>query len=357
MKNKVSITQLLSTDHTKQIKSKNTSKNLTFDFIRGLAVVFMVLIHVLGTYANESVEYSFFYDFIDFLGSPPAAPVFMLSMGVFFVLSSKSDNLGRNLKRGFKLLFLGFLLSFIRSDLLMFTLDSKSFDIKHLVAFWEVDILQFAGCAYILMSLIKHYLKKPIWWLIIAVSVLLISPMVWGITSPNPILNYIFNFLWSSNDFVFFPIFAWLYYPLIGMILGVRIKMTSDINSLLNSLIKPGLILLAIGSVITILDVDFHIGDYYRSGPGSMIWILGFVFTWIALCNRLIYKVKENKFFDIIYYWGRQTTTIYFVHWLIVSWGTVLLGNESYDYLGSIILMGGFIIATHYLSKLFKITI
>jgi len=142
-------------------------KLIVFDFIRGLAVFFMVFVHVLGMYSKQSVQYSAFGYTVDFLGSPPAAPVFMFSMGVFFILSSKSDNLKTGLIKGFKLLLLGSLLSFLRNDLLMLLEGEplvEAFRNKTLTAVFEVDILQFAGLAYIFMSLIRNCLKKPIFY-------------------------------------------------------------------------------------------------------------------------------------------------------------------------------------------------
>lgn len=354
-------TDVLITDHNHYNNRKLKTRNMTFDFVRGLAVIFMVLVHVMGVYSNSTVQDSFFYDFIDFLGSPPAAPVFMFTMGVFFMLSSKSASLKVGIKRGVKLLLLGCLLSFLREDLLILlegNLTHINFFSNHnLITLWEVDILQFAGLAYILMSLIKSWFKRPIWWLIIALVIMIVSPVLWGITSDIKILDWIFNNLWGSREIVYFPIFGWLFYPLIGMIFGLMMKASSDIDALFNSLLKPGLVLLVLGSIITATNFNFHIGDYFRSGPGSMIWITGFVFTWIWLMDKLIKKVKDNNIFNTIYYWGKETTSIYIIHWLIISWGTIILGYETAGYLGTILLMAFVSITTHYLSKPIKIRI
>lgn len=354
-------TDVLITDHNHYNNRKLKTRNMTFDFVRGLAVIFMVLVHVIGVYSNNTVQYSFFYDFIDFLGSPPAAPVFMFTMGVFFMLSSKSESLKSGIIRGIKLLLLGCLLSFLRDDLFVLFEGNLTqlnfFKSNNLITLWEVDILQFAGLAYILMSIIKYYFKKPIWWLMIAIGIMIASPLLWGISSDIKIFDWIFNYLWGARDIVYFPIFGWLYYPLIGMIFGLMMKASSDVDELFHSILKPGLILLAIGSIITATDFTFHIGDYFRSGPGSMVWITGFVLTWIWLMDKLIKKIKENNIFNIIYYWGKETTSIYIIHWLIISWGTIILGNETTGYIGTLLLMVLVSLMTHYVSKLVKIRI
>lgn len=351
-------TDVLTHDYNRYIGRELKERNKSFDFIRGIAVFFMVIVHVLGIYSNHNVQNSLFGDVIDFLGSPPAAPVFMFSMGVFYILSSKSNNIKDGVLRGFKLLLLGFLLSFLRYDLLVL-LDGNFaktdyLNSNNLSAITEVDILQFAGWAYILMSLIKGYFKKPIYWLILAVGIMISSPILWGISSNIKIINWIFNYLWGSSAEVCFPIFGWLFYPLIGMVFGVCIKAYSDIETLFKSSFKLGLALLILGSIITATNFDFHIGDYFRSGPGSMIWIIGFVFVWLWTSNEIIKNIRENKLFNIIYYWGKETTSIYFIHWLLVMWGTIIFGYEEQGYLGTILLMGLILSAAHFLSKLYK---
>lgn len=353
-----SFTNILTSDYDRYMGGKLKERNKTFDFVRGLAVFFMIIVHILMVYSKVEVQDSLFGWVIDFLGGPPAAPVFMFSMGVFYMLSSKSDSLKSGVVRGVKLILLGCLLSFLRDDLLGL-LGSNFTTITYegsnkLLAIWEIDILQFAGLAYILMSLIKQYLKKPIWWLIIAVGIMIVSPALWGISSNIKVINWIFNYLWGAGDEVYFPIFGWLFYPLIGMVFGICMKAYSDTQTLFDSLLKLGLALLAIGSVITITDFDFHIGDYYRSGPGSMIWIIGFVFVWLWIGNKIILNIRENKLFNIIYYWSKEITTIYFIHWILIMWATIIFGYEAHGILATVLLMILMVTVSHLLAKLYK---
>jgi len=350
---------ILFQNNEKYADNKLSEKLMAFDFIRGLAVFFMVFVHVLGVYASSPVQDSVFGYIVDFLGSPPAAPVFMFSMGVFFILSSKSNDFKSGMIRGVKLLALGALLSFLRYDLLQVvegtTTFAEAFKNQTLTALWEVDILQFAGWAYIFMSLIKRYLKKPIWWLSIALCTVFISPLLWGITTQITPLDWFLQFLWGYHADVYFPIFGWLCYPLLGMILGVCLKANKGIKALLKPILKLGILLLGIGSIITLTNVDFHIGDYYHSGPGSMIWISGFVFVWLWLAQKLIESIKENLLIKHINSWGRKTPSIYFIHWIIVMWGTLLLGYEQYGAFMTIIITTIILFSSDMISKKIKI--
>lgn len=66
---------------TPSLKS-NTSRIDTFDLARGLAILFMMLVHVLDFYGQRDIRTSVFGEVITFLGSPAAAPVFMFIMGL-----------------------------------------------------------------------------------------------------------------------------------------------------------------------------------------------------------------------------------------------------------------------------------
>lgn len=328
------------------------------DFTRGLAVLFMVMIHVVMTYGTPGVTDSAYGYFIDFLGGPPAAPVFMVTMGLFYMLSSKGDDLKTGLMRGFKIYLFSLVFSFLRTDLLTI-LDYgvegiNPFNPESMIFLWEVDILQFAGIAMMLMALIRHLLKKPIWWLTIAVFIMIISPFTWGITTGVSLIDWVLHYVWGNSDLTYFPQFSWLYYPLVGMVIGVYIRGARAPEDIAPSLLKPGLILLAIGSAITLTNMDYHIGTYYHSGQGGVIWITGFVLTWMWLIFKLTPRIQDSRFYKTVTYWGRSTTAIYVIHWLLVAWFIVLLGYEAYGYLLTTVLMAFFLVLTHFVSKKVK---
>jgi len=329
-----------------------------FDFIRGMAVLFMVLVHVLGIYATSSVQNSPFGFVVDFLGSPPAAPVFMFTMGIFFILSTKTDSLKSGLIRGVKLLALGAILSFLRDDLLTLfeslIWGGESLKLNTMTAIWEVDILQFAGCAYILMTLIKHRFKKPIWWLLIAFTVIVTGPYLWGIQTSSVLLNWFLHFLWGNSELVYFPQFSWIYYPLLGMIFGICMKATSDMKVLMHASFKTGSLFLLLGSLISFTDLDYHIGDYFTSGPGAMLWILGFILIWLCASYYISKSISHLKLYKTISYWGQETTAIYCIHWVLVMWMTLVLGYESQSATGVLLLTALFLFSSHAITYLYN---
>src|SRR6056297_615496 len=91
----------------KEKQNENKTQRLHFmDMGRFFAIFFMVLSHVELTYGTETLLESYPGLIIDSLAGPPAAPVFMFSMGFFVVFTKKTD-IRSGLLRGLKIFFLG----------------------------------------------------------------------------------------------------------------------------------------------------------------------------------------------------------------------------------------------------------
>jgi hypothetical protein len=117
----------------------------------------MIAVHTIEVFASQEVKSSLFGQIIEFLGGPPAAPVFMTLMGFSFLYSGKSD-LKPKLLRGFKIFLSGYVLNILRG-VIPFSLATnlkldvvKTFPIEKFNEYMiltTVDILQFAGIALI----------------------------------------------------------------------------------------------------------------------------------------------------------------------------------------------------------------
>lgn len=235
----------------------------------------------------------------------------------------------------------------MRSDLFIFYWTSP----LDYTALWEVDILQFAGLAYICMAIVKHCFHKPLHWLYIAISIMLISPSLWGIAFNHSTLNWVIHYLWGGDELVYFPLFHWLYYPLMGMVIGSLIKTTGKEERVLTVLSKLGFYLLVLGSFISLTDLDFHVGDYFRGGQGSVIWISGFLLLWMRLAQLATIRFKDSLILNTICYWGRHTPKIYIFHWLLISWSTLFINESAQGYLMTINLMVVVLFLSHIFVK------
>src|SRR6185369_9651251 len=84
-----------------------------FYLARGLAVIFMIGVHVLWHWGAPDTWTTPIGEVISVLGGPTAAPVFMFLMGASLAFSSRSG-FGSLASRGLWLVFLGYLLNVLR---------------------------------------------------------------------------------------------------------------------------------------------------------------------------------------------------------------------------------------------------
>jgi len=200
-----------------EIRTGPRERLVFLDLARGLAIVFMVLQHAVLLFATGQGEGSVLGKIVLLLGGAPAAPVFLFIMGIF--LGRPDRKIGRGVRRGLKLIALGYLLNLLRSTLpSLFTgpeIASATVPASPLASFWAVDILQMAGLSFVLLTLLRRYLPFRWVWAILAAAVAFVSPLLWHWDGPSGVYA-----LWGNRDDVFFPLFPWVVYPLAGMVYG-----------------------------------------------------------------------------------------------------------------------------------------
>ena len=314
-----------------------------FDLARGLAVFFMALVHALGTYTTPEVYDSAFGWTIEFLGGPPAAPVFMFLMGAVMAFSRRSGFTAM-VKRGLLLLALGYLLNALRGSLPVWLAIQAGALLEELggstpmIEFLQVDILQFAGIAYLTLAVVRKITRNPWIWAALVLVVAWISPFIWGVTSGWGPLDFVLNHIGGiDGENVAFPLFAWIAYPLLGMAVGQWLVTTEDRAKVFRRLAWAGAGLLLVGGAITLTNANFHIGDYWRTGPGGVLAITGFVLLWVCGLTLIATPLLRSWPGKLIAYWSRHVTVFYFIHWVLLGWSILLVGYEAYGILGTLI--------------------
>lgn len=113
-----------------------------------------------------------------------------------------------------------------------------------------------------------------------------------------------------------------------------------------------GLVLVGFGAIIVFTSPTFHIGDYYRSGPGAIILYIGFILTWIGCCHFLVKKLPSWFFQIITPIWSGKVTVFYCFHWLLIGWGLIFVGFRQHSIVVTIILTVIVAIAADILTRL-----
>ena len=334
------------------------------DHVRGLAVIFMIICHSAIVFGSEAFGHTV-YGWIaaNALGTGPAAPVFMLLMGLFFAYPVDKPFVFK-VARGAKLISLGFLLDITRGVLpylIALKLHPTQLDgfigldekvgyadgfgtLWHL--FYSLDILQFAGIAYIVMACLQIFLNKTWQWISVCFIVIFVSPLLWG-TGEN--LGWFYQIflqpLWGSsyitglrgdNDF---PAFPWLIYPIAGFVLGEFIKSGLDNHALMVKMSRYGSCLILISSIWFYLDGVEQFADYYRMYPGGSLLTLGFSLVWIAMFMKFTELGWWQASLGKLNFWSRNITLVYCAQWIIIGFAAILFSIRDIDNLPVMILL------------------
>ncbi|MFK7001068.1 acyltransferase family protein [Flavobacterium oreochromis] len=341
-------------------------KRLKFiDLAKALAAVFMVCVHVLNTHTVLAVDKgTYFGKIINLLGEAPAAPVFMFSMGLAFTYS-KNFEFASRAKRSLSIFLKGYKLNFFRllvpaiffgiTSLFITTKTVENISeegnvLETLVKnFLVIDILQFAGLSYLVMSLLSKY-KVPVKY--IAVLILVIggfSTYVWGIQTGNSVVDRVLDLFWGDKgDAVSFPLLPWLVYPLAGYVMGDYLLHKEDKEVLMKSFYL-GVFLFIIGGAITYTNPKYHLGDYWHTRIGGIMLYIGFVLIWMKICD-IIMKYASEKVYQPIAFLSRNLTNFYAIQWIVIVGLIPFIGQKECDLYQTILLMGFVFVFTYWVT-------
>jgi len=308
----------------------------SFDLARGVAVVCMVLVHVLWHWGSRDVIATPFGTAVSVLGGPPAAPVFMTLMGASIAFSSRADPRWLVI-RGVTLIAAGYLLNLARGALpaalglasgVVTAEDIAPFTPLRLLT--SVDILQLAGCSLIVIGALRRLGPPNLGWVGVGIAMVAFAPAVVGLRTAVPILDGLLTPVWGDAPNVFYAVFPWAVYPLVGAVVGEGVARSGDRPATLRAIGMAGFGLCATGLVaIAVTRPAIDVVTYWRHPPALAMASLGFVLAWIWACDVIIRRLPDLGGFQLLERAGRRVTVLYVIHWLIVGWGVALVGFQD----------------------------
>jgi uncharacterized membrane protein len=333
-----------------------------FDLARGLAVVFMIGVHVLWHWGAPDTWTTPIGQVISFLGGPTAAPVFMFLMGASLAFSSRTSF--RSLAvRGLWLLWLGYLLNFLRGVIPAYLgLQSGLVTADQIAPFtlpWlatTVDVHHMAGLSLIAIAALRVR-ARPGWaWLAIAGGIVLAGPFLRGLDFGTPLLDAPLTPVLGGAPNVYYAVVPWIAYPLIGAVFGTAIAQAGLDSRRVVGLFRTGALigvgLIAAGLAwFSIAPPPFDVNTYWRMPPSYFVAITGLVLVWLWACDLAVRHVPANRAFDFLYGWSGRVIAIYFTHWLVVGWGVGVFGFRDQPLAGALLGIVVAIVATAVLSR------
>ncbi len=319
------IKQLFSMDEV------NRGRQKELDLARGFAMLFMILIHAYTELYLDDIGPTKYDAVVHFLGAPPAAPVFMILLGVGIVYSKKSTP-KELFRRGGTLFFLGYILNFLRDYVPDIIIANQEQDMELALQAWDwlwsVDILAFAGLTFIFFGLVKRF-KLNNWFLAAFWGICTtLNMFLQGVIVENETLNIVCRLIWTTDEYTWFPFLIWITYPIFGYFFGQFFIRCSNKDKFYTSLLMGSIIVSiplwcysyintirfgAFGSADQLFDYEYFNHDLI----GEFV-IIAFVLFWLSICYFMT-KFMPQVIFKHFERWSKNNLQIYCVHWLIIG--------------------------------------
>jgi len=318
-------------------------RQLEFDLAKTLAVFFMVLIHTADNMSTVTANVTPVSILLDFLGGPLAAPVFMFAMGVGMVYT-RHDQPEDFMKRGLHLLLTGYILNFFRETILILAAHILNIDTvydKSLIdTIGTVDILQFAGMAFLIMALLKKWNVDSCGIALAALFMQTIGNLTTGMFTGIPkIFQYILGLLFYTNEYISFPILLWFIYPAAGYCFGTYLKNVKDKAAFYMHVSVTSLVLFLAVSCTAETVLPYFMGqDYYVQNLFSTVWILSIVMMFLSLCY-FITKRMNRTWIDRIITISKNTNRIYIIQWLLITYLIAVRQLLGYEYISDAMVL------------------
>jgi uncharacterized membrane protein len=329
-----------------------------FDLAAGLSVFFMILIHVMWHWGRAETWTTPIGQAINYAGGPTAAPVFIFLMGASLGAARQAGT-GTLVSRGLWLLFLGYVLNFVRGVIpasLGTTFGIVTWDqISPFTPWWlatMVDLHHVVGLSLIAIALLRTRSQPSMSWLILAAVLVLVAPWLRGAQLGTPILDAPLTPFISPAPNVFYAVVPWLAYPLAGAVFGAAIARAHDRGRLFRRAALVGLGLLVAGGVLILATRPaFDVFTYWHQPPAFFVAILGIILLWLALCDVVTRLPAIDRRLNVVYGWSDRVIGMYFTHWVLVGWGVGLVGFRALDLPGLIVALAAAVALTSYLSR------
>lgn len=303
-----------------------------FDIARGVAIFLMILQHswllIFSNFVNNSnLDYIFYIS-----GTFLVAPVFLFLMGAS-IENSRHNQPYDLATRGLQLIILGYILSALRFFLpivlgqyfgIINNPENIIYKIQPIYYLLQVDILQVAGLSLLAIALLKWRKVKYEFYLVVALFVSLISPLLYQLNFSNSGFKYLFDIFFGTADYVTFPFFPWFFYPLVGVYFGNLLFKTKNKIDFYKGIFIKLIPIIIIGFIFFIINFDFSTPSYSRHSIGSSLLETSIILYWLAIIY-LNYKKLSIKIINILTCWSKNVTLIYFVQWLLIAWLAIFI--------------------------------
>lgn len=299
----------------------NQGRQIELDLLKGFAIVFMVWVHVIGClYCKHSVGYSIVDDI---LGSPYAAPMFMIALGMG-VCFSQRKSAARLAFRALAIFAIGTALNAVRYVLpYFFACQARGYPYtveRMFIDLFSVDILQFASLAFLFLAFARWRRWSLGKLALFGVQCSLLAWMLRWQSTGNVYADVICGWLWGTGDSTCFPFLGWIIFPIAGVCIGHALMHCRDKHSVYLR-ISPICLLVGTGYVW----YAYATQSLYLSESSVYFFLTTVDAFFIILLaigllgqNALLVRLCRGWKFPFLTRLSRNINAIYCIHWTIV---------------------------------------
>ncbi|HEX9549788.1 MAG TPA: heparan-alpha-glucosaminide N-acetyltransferase domain-containing protein [Candidatus Limnocylindrales bacterium] len=334
------------------------SRVRAFDLAAGLAVLFMILVHVLWHWGAEPTWTTPIGQAISYAAGPTAAPVFAFLMGASLGAAPRAS-FSSMAARGLWLVVLGYVLNLLRgvipASLGLASGVITAEQVQPYTLWWlgtTVDLHHMIGLTLVATAALRVKVEPGWLWVGLGGALVLAAPWVRDVTVGNPLLDAPLTPFVGSAPNVYYAVVPWLAYPLAGAVFGAIIARAPDPTAVFRrgALLGSGLIAVGI-ALIYVQRPGFDVYTYWRQPASFAVAIFGIILVWLAACDLVTRWSAIDRRLGIVYGWAHRLIAMYFSHWVIVGWGVGLVGFRALDLGQVLVAMVGAVVATSYLSR------
>lgn len=299
----------------------NTGRQHELDMAKGFAIVFMIWTHVFEelTPNTEGILTTLVRNIF---GGPFAAPIFMICLGIG-ISYSKRNTAKDLLKRGVSLLGIGLLLNVIRfvlPDLVKYALTNESTYLYDIFSLFSVDILQFAGLAFIFLSLTKKLKLKHAALLFIGVIASILGMLLRWVSTGDYVTDQFAGFLWGTATKTYFPFLNWIIFPIVGLVFGSVLKLCKDKG---NFYLRVSTLCGGFMVIYLILTIRFGMmfssdGSYFFLGLLDAVFFILLALMVFGL-NYAILQLFGKVPFQLLMRLSKNINAVYCIHWSLLG--------------------------------------
>lgn len=210
----------------------NTSRQGEFDYLKGLFMVFIFLVHAYqATSSNEDLLLKLVFGFATLSGA--AIFIFVMGLGTVYSRRSEPKTLA---KSGIVMIAYQYLSNL--ADVAALTLpylfiknklENKQLYYVNLVIYSQyINIFFMAGIIYLVFALAKKLKLSAVGYAVVGLLFAIIAPFIYGTPVDVPVLGYIVKLIIGEDYFVSFSAIYFLSYAFLGVSFGHLLQRVKD---------------------------------------------------------------------------------------------------------------------------------